>query len=329
MDYFSKGSMAHLAVISILFSGLLYLCIWSPPSFSKSLTNISIPKDELTIALDRASMGNKTVIIAIVNKAYIQRDNLEKTMFDLFLEGFWLGEDTRGLLDHLLVVAMDQVAYDRCKFLRFHCYRLVTEGVDFREEKIYMSKDFIMVMWKRTQFLGDVLKHGYNFIFTDTDVMWLRNPFLKLIKDEEAEDDLQISCDGFNGNSRSEANQINTGFYFIRSNNKTIALFEQWHAMRNDSPGLKEQDVLVNMMHRGVFRELGLRLRILETVYFSGFCQDSPDFNAVTTVHANCCRGLNAKMADLADVLRDWRKFKDSANHTSKWSEHNACIHSW
>ncbi|XP_042483630.1 uncharacterized protein At1g28695-like isoform X2 [Macadamia integrifolia] len=229
MDYFSKGSMAHLAVISILFSGLLYLCIWSPPSFSKSLTNISIPKDELTIALDRASMGNKTVIIAIVNKAYIQRDNLEKTMFDLFLEGFWLGEDTRGLLDHLLVVAMDQVAYDRCKFLRFHCYRLVTEGVDFREEKIYMSKDFIMVMWKRTQFLGDVLKHGYNFIFTDTDVMWLRNPFLKLIKDEEAEDDLQISCDGFNGNSRSEANQINTDYFSLKeTNTTTFGLRKGW-----------------------------------------------------------------------------------------------------
>ncbi|XP_043718346.1 uncharacterized protein At1g28695-like [Telopea speciosissima] len=347
MDY-SKGNIANLVVVSILFAGVFYLCIWPPPpSFfsnpffpfqnsrcretSSDLTTMSIncPKDKLTIALERASMGNKTVIIAIVNRAYVERENLEKTMLDLFLEGFWLGEDTQGLVDHLLVVAMDQVAYDRCNFLRLQCYRLETEGVDFGGEKFYMTQDFIKMMWKRTLFLGNVLKRGYNFIFTDTDVMWLRNPLLKLVQNEA--EDLQISCDDFNGNPSSEANPINTGFYFIRSNNKTIALFELWYAMKNNSPGLKEQDVLVNMMQHGVFRELGLRVKFLETLYFSGFCQDSRDFEAVTTVHANCCRGVNAKMADLANVLQDWRKFKSSSNHTltSRWSKHNACIHSW
>lgn len=115
-------------------------------------------------ALAGASTKNNTVIIAMANKAYTEGD---KSMLDIFLDAFWLGEDTHPLKEHLLIVAVDQTAYDRCTFLKLHCYRLETEGVEFDgNEKLYMSEDFIKMMWRRTLFLGDVLKHGYNFIFT-------------------------------------------------------------------------------------------------------------------------------------------------------------------
>ncbi|KAE8657517.1 BTB/POZ domain-containing protein [Hibiscus syriacus] len=92
-------------------------------------------------------MPNKTIIIAVVNKAYVEKTVVEKaTMLDLFLESFWLGEDTRPLL-HLLLVAVDQTAYLRCQFQRLHSYRLVTEGVDFEGEKVFVSDDFIKMMW--------------------------------------------------------------------------------------------------------------------------------------------------------------------------------------
>jgi len=104
----------------------------------------------------------------MVNKAYVEQDvNGDTiTMFDLFLSSFWLGEGTRSLIDNLLIVAVDQTAYDRCQFLRLNCYKLETDGVDFEGEKFYMSQDFINMMWRRTSFLLEVLKHGYNFIFT-------------------------------------------------------------------------------------------------------------------------------------------------------------------
>jgi len=112
--------------------------------------------------------NNKTVIIAIVNKAYVEQDVKGDaiTMFDLFLSSFWLGEGTRSLIDNLLIVAVDQTAYDRCQFLRLNCYKLETDGVDFGGEKFFMSHDFINMMWRRTFFLLEVLKRGYNFIFT-------------------------------------------------------------------------------------------------------------------------------------------------------------------
>lgn len=119
--------------------------------------------DELDAVLAETSLENKTLIIAMVNKAYVEGD---KSMFDLFMDGFWYGDGTQGLIDHLLIVASDQVSYRRCKFLRLHCYKLETDGVDFAGERLFMSDDFIKMMWRRTLFLGDVLKRGYNFIFT-------------------------------------------------------------------------------------------------------------------------------------------------------------------
>lgn len=81
-------------------------------------------------------------------------------MFDLFLHSFLLGEGTRSLIDHLLIVAVDRTAYNRCRSLYLNCFRWETDGVDFEGEKFYMSEDFIDMMWKRTFFLLEILKRG-------------------------------------------------------------------------------------------------------------------------------------------------------------------------
>ncbi|KAI3808927.1 hypothetical protein L1987_24890 [Smallanthus sonchifolius] len=331
-------ALCTLLLISLL---LIYLLSEKNPSGSitakPSLANLScfvclqhktpMYRDELEAALEGASMANKTVIITIVNRAYTEGD---KPMLDIFLDGFWLGEDTRQLTNHLLVVAVDQMAFERCRFLRLHCYKLKTDCEDFVGEKVYMSEDFIKMMWLRTRFLGDVLRRGYNFVFTDTDVLWLGNPFPRLTLNETI--DLQISVDRFDGNQWSQTNPINTGFYMIKSNNKTIALFDEWYGQRINSTGKKEQDVLFELMQKGAFNRLRLRVRFLDTNYFSGFCQDSRDFNVVSTVHANCCRSIKAKVTDLMTVIHDWKRFKDpSGNKTmeDRWSIHVACQNSW
>lgn len=133
--------------------------------------------------------------------------------------------------------------------------------------------------------------------------MWLRNPLPRLEYRAE-EEDLLISSDQFNGRPGDIAgNELNTGFFFVASNNRTAALFDEWHAARDRSAGMKEQDVLNDMKRRGALRRLGVRARVLDTARFSGFCQDSRDAREVATVHANCCRTMRAKVADLAAVL--------------------------
>ncbi|GJW94565.1 putative nucleotide-diphospho-sugar transferase [Tanacetum coccineum] len=321
----------HIALFTCLLISLLFINLLTKKNPLDNKLSLSMPHnsiDELDTALEGASMPNKTVIIAIVNKAYTEGD---KPMLDIFLDGLWLGEDTRQLTNHLLIVAVDQTAFERCKFLKLHCYKLKMDGGDFVAEKFYMSEDFIKMMWQRTRFLKDVLQRGYSFVFTDTDVLWLRNPFTRLSLINETVD-LQISVDRFNGNQWSDKHPINTGFYMIRSNNKTIALFNEWYAQRNNSTGKKEQDVLYELMSKGAFTRLGLRVIFLDTVFFSGFCQDSRDVNAVSTVHANCCRGIKAKITDLTAVIHDWKTFNDpSYNKTIgfRWSNHFGCKHSW
>ncbi|KAJ1415439.1 Nucleotide-diphospho-sugar transferase [Sesbania bispinosa] len=255
-------------------------------------------------------------------------DSLDSALAKASMGGNKTG--TRSLMDHLLIVAVDRTAYDRCQLLRLNCYKLETDGVDFEGEKLFMSQDFIKMMWRRTFFLLQVLKRGYSFVFTDTDVMWLRNPFTILSKNET--EDLQISTDMYLDNPWSEKNLINTGFYLVRSNNKTISLFEEWCGKKDSSSGQKEQDVLQNLIRSGIIGRLGLTIRFLNTLYFSGFCQDSKDFRAVTIVHANCCRSITAKVADLKAVLRDWKQFRRlEANSTMnlQWTGHDHCWQSW
>ncbi|KAL7615303.1 hypothetical protein Lser_V15G09149 [Lactuca serriola] len=293
----------------------------SPSSSSSSKDDEKSYGALLEEALAKVSNENKTLIIAFVNKAYMEGD---KPMLDIFLDGFWVGEDTYKLTKHLLVVAVDQPAYDRCTFLQLHCYKLKTEGV----ETLFMADDLLQMMWRRTLFLRDVLKRGYNFIFTDMDVLWLRDPFPRLNVDESL--DLQISVDKFNGDQWSEDNAINTGFYMIRSNNKTIALYDDLYGEKDNSVvGKREQDVLMDLMRRGEFERLGLRVRFLDTIFFSGFCENSKDVKKVSTVHANCCRSIKAKESDLIKVLHDWRRFKASFNDEFHWSDHRACRNSW
>ncbi|XP_059313045.1 uncharacterized protein At1g28695-like [Lycium ferocissimum] len=354
MDIYTKNSVSTLAVFSLLMgaAGFIYISTLSPfcpktffslqinPTNSSPVTGMV--KNELEEALKNASTEEKTVIITVINKAYVESHNGEyPSMFDLFLESFWEGESTRPLLDHLLVVTVDQTAYERCKFRRLNCYRLVTGDVDFAGEKMYMSHEFIKMMWTRTKFLMDVLKLGYNFIFTDTDVMWLRNPFLMLNKTNKL--DLQMSTDLFNGHPFSNSNSINTGFYHVRSNAKTISLFEIWYVMRRNSKGMKEQDVLAKLIREDVTKELGLRIKFLDTLHFGGFCSNNKHVKLVVTVHANCCRSIEAKVADLKNVLMDWKRFKkghvaaghEERNNTStiknsfKWSKPISCVKSW
>ncbi|KAG9142121.1 hypothetical protein Leryth_024172, partial [Lithospermum erythrorhizon] len=169
-----------------------------------------------------------------------------------------------------------------------------------------------------------------NFLFCqDTDILWLRNPFLKLGFTGDV--DFHISTDSFNGNEWSQENHINTGFYMVKSNNKTIAIFDEWYARKKNSQGLKEQDVLENMKKEGMFKKFGLSVKFLNTVDFSGFCQDSTDVQRVTTVHANCCRTVRAKLLDLTTVLHDWKKFNKNplSNESFVWSKHIACGNSW
>ncbi|CAN6461176.1 unnamed protein product [Victoria cruziana] len=277
---------------------------------------------KLDDVLKRTSMENKTIILSVINEAYAEKDS----MLEMFLQGFRQGEDTQHLIQNLLLVAVDQAAFNRCQEIHPHCYRLPTDGVDFSGEELFMTKYYLDMMWRRLLFVAKLVRRGYNVVFTDADIFWFRNPFPRFSTD----DDVQISCDRYNGRPYDTSNAINAGFYFVRSNSKTIKLYKLWYKSKHI--GIHEQDVLQKLQNRHDFQKLGLRFRFLDTQYFAGFCQTSRDMREVNTMHANCCKSLKAKMTDLREFLGAWNKFRATTAHNTSggtWPDAKACSASW
>ncbi|KAK8934560.1 hypothetical protein KSP39_PZI014709 [Platanthera zijinensis] len=267
------------------------------------LCSVDLDNEEvrLEIVLKEAVMEDKTVILTTLNAAWASTDSI----IDLFIESFQIGDGTRWLLDHLVIIAFDKKAYLRCTFLHKHCFALTTTGVDFSGEKSFMSDGYLKMMWRRIDFLRIVLEMGFNFIFTDADVMWFRNPFPHFFP----EGDFQIACDKFIGDHLDRNNIPNGGFSFVKSNNRTIEFYKFWYSSREKHPGYHDQDVLNIIKFDPLVDELGLKMRFLSTTFFGGICEPSGNFNVVCTMHANCCVGLHRKINDIRVMLDDWRRY--------------------
>ncbi|KAH9320960.1 hypothetical protein KI387_015599, partial [Taxus chinensis] len=266
------------------------------------------PMDELDRVLAKTANSNKTVILTALNGAWAEPN----TMIDLFLESFRIGDGTQDLLQNLLIVALDAKAYNRCHEIHPHCYTLKTRGVDFSAEKVYMSDDYLKMMWTRLGFLGDIIKRGYSFVFSDADIMWLRDPFTRF----SADADIQIASDRYNGKAFDVNNMPNGGYKYVRSNERTINFYKFWYMSRRIFPGQNEQDVLNILKFRRGFGKRGMTFMFLDTKYFGGFCERSPYLNDVCTMHANCCKGLKAKLIDLRQTLDDWLTYRNPNSST-------------
>ncbi|CAL5339134.1 unnamed protein product [Camellia sinensis] len=269
-------------------------------STAMSSTTVS-DKYKLERVLKNAAMKDGTVILTTLNEAWAAPNSI----IDLFLESFRIGYGTRKLLNHLVIIALDEKAFSRCLVVHNHCFSLFTEGANFSQEAYFMTPDYLKMMWRRIDFLRSVLEMGYNFVFTDADIMWFRDPFPRFYLDA----DFQIACDQFLGSSYDLENRPNGGFSFVRSNNRSIEFYKFWHSSREAYPGYHDQDVLNIIKYDAFLIDIELKMRFLNTANFGGFCEPSKDLNQVCTMHANCCVGMGNKVHDLKVMLEDWKQY--------------------
>lgn len=280
---------------------------------------------ELAQVLKNASMEDNTVILTSINQAYAAPGSL----LDLFLESFRVGEGTEQLLDHVLIVAMDPGALERCRSVHRHCYLLRPEGaVDYSEEKYFMTKDYLDMMWGRNRFQQTILELGFNFLFTDIDIMWFRNPLRHIA----ITSDVAIASDYFNGDPESMRNRPNGGFLYVRSMNRTVEFYRRWRQARDRFPAGSNEQYILGRVQGELSRRVGVRMQFLDTAHCGGFCQLSGDLGRVCTLHANCCTGLANKVHDLRNVLRDWRNYTAAAPEARRrggfrWTKPGKCIH--
>ena len=135
------------------------------------------------------------------------------SFLDLFLESFRHGEGTADLPRHLLIVAMDGKAFQRCLAVHPFCYWFRVAGMDFAGEQKYMKGDYLEMMWRRNRLQQRVLELGYSFLFTDVDILWFRSPFPRL----PAGAQVVMSSDFFVGDPASPNNYPNGGLLYARS----------------------------------------------------------------------------------------------------------------
>lgn len=289
------------------------------PKQLKKKSPPAAPQDLLDL-LRRAATADKTVLMTAINEAWAAPGSF----LDLFLESFRQGEDTAGLPRHLLVVAMDGRALERCNAVHPFCYLFRVDGMDFAAEQKYMEGDYLEMMWRRNRFQQSVLELGYSFLFTDVDILWFRSPFPRLPRAAQ----VVMSADFFVGDADSPNNYPNGGLLYVRSSPATVGFYRHWQASRARFPGHHEQYVFDRIVKEGY---AGARVQFLDTAVFGGFCQHGNDLGRVATMHANCCVGLDNKLFDLKNVLQDWKTYRARAAAGNaqgfSWRVPGKCIH--
>uniref|UniRef100_A0A0E0JSW7 Nucleotide-diphospho-sugar transferase domain-containing protein n=1 Tax=Oryza punctata TaxID=4537 RepID=A0A0E0JSW7_ORYPU len=260
---------------------------------------------DLAELLPKVAMEDRTVIITSVNEAFARSNSL----LDLFRESFVAGEKIAHLLDHVLVVAVDPAAFDHCRAVHPHCYHLKVKSMDLSSANNFMSETYVELVWTKLSLQQRVLELGYNFLFTDVDILWFRDPFRHI----GVFADMTTSCDVFNGDGDDLSNWPNTGFYYVKSTNRTVEMLRRWRAARARYPPNHEQNIFNYIKHE-LAASLGVRVRFLDTAVFGGFCQlFHNDMARACTMHANCCVGLGNKLHDLRSVLDQWTNYTSLA----------------
>ncbi|KAL6656290.1 hypothetical protein ACP70R_007116 [Stipagrostis hirtigluma subsp. patula] len=261
--------------------------------------------EELQEVLRRAAMEDNTIIMTFTNEAFAAPGSL----MDLFLESFRLGVRTEPLLKHLVIVAADGSALERCRRVHALCYLLPVGGANFTSEQRFMAKDYLDMMWRRNRFQARVLELGYSFVFTDVDIVWFRNPLLRI----PVAVDFAMSSDSFYGDNPYDLDKrANGGFVYAKAAARTVAFYDSWYEARKKYPGKNEQD-LFDKLKRELAARHGVAAQFLDTAYMGGFCErrkNIRDFNKLCTFHGNCLVGIKSKLSKLRGVLNDWKKFK-------------------
>ncbi|CAM0913619.1 unnamed protein product [Alopecurus aequalis] len=260
--------------------------------------------DNLAELLRSAASEDNTVIMAFTNEAWTAPGSL----VDIFLESFRVGVKTQPLLKQLVLVAVDAKAFKRCQNVHPLCYSLVTTNDNFTAAQSFMSKDYIDMVWVRNKFMGRVVELGHNVVFTDVDIIWLRNPLLRV----PVGADISVSCDWFDwhGDTPYDLNKLaNTGFVHVKPSARTSAFFRDWYEARTRCPTCNDQPVF-DMVKNELAERHGVTVQFVDTAYLGSQCEPKMDFHNLCTFHANCIIGLDNKQWRLVQVLDEWKKFK-------------------
>ena len=178
----------------------------------------------------------KTVVLTGCNHGFLNH-----------LQNFKCFMDRLGM--KFLVVALDRKTHD---YLRLNTtmesiYMNTASSAGISEESAsFRSAQFNLITARKKEAVHDVLTLGYDVLFSDTDVALVRDPFKYLLwENVDYVHSLNQICDtvdhwSFRGSPKEEGN---TGFYYVKSNQRTIKLWQTAYEAVPHYPGLDDQAV--------------------------------------------------------------------------------------
>ncbi|KAL1314657.1 hypothetical protein HN51_041482 [Arachis hypogaea] len=273
----------------------------------------TLQRQELVQVLKKVAMPDRTIILTMVDESWARPGSI----LDVFLQSFKHGDGTQRFLNHLAVIAMDPKAYEYCISLHHHCIHPNT-FVHYFATKIQSTTgpDHSSFSWRRNNVLLEMLELGYNTIFTEADVLWLRSPLSHFNPIQE----LSISCDS-SGNVQSGDYSHDGGIFFLKANGIAFEFLKYWKLVKFLFPKSPDEDSLCATIaqNQDMVAAYGFRVNHIDTTYFGGFCQQNKDMlMEASTIHANCCEDLTNKVHDLRSVLDDWIQFRKNVSGSGK-----------
>ncbi|MEN0006202.1 MAG: putative nucleotide-diphospho-sugar transferase [Bacteroidota bacterium] len=238
------------------------------------------------------SLKEGVVVVSTFNKPFVE----------LFLNFLAACEKHHiAVKEQVLFFPMDEAACEACAKVGVkYYYNRGAYGRMPSTSSGFGHGGFRNFMFMKNAIVQDVLELGYDVLFMDIDMVWLRNPtsYLKRIADLGSYDFL-FMYDG--PNFRDRPLHYNTGFVYIR--NTTLAR-QVWKVIFDNYDKIwvyRGQQGLVNQIMNH-FEAQGLRNRVLNELQFVNGHLLTPrfkDFKAIPddayVVHVSWTADLNAK----------------------------------
>jgi len=219
------------------------------------LQNLDEIKRELKSILERVAVHN-TVIVSTVNQG--QSELLANFVCSSRARGFDIG--------NLLVFPTDAPSRDLAEGLGVATYyaEKLMAFVPAEESARYGDSLFGKIMLAKVVCVHLVSELGYDLLFQDVDLVWLRDPrpFFRDPRGPAGDFDVYFQDDG-NRQERFAPYSANSGFYYVRHNSRTQLFFRQMlYAGDLIFSSRSHQQVLIQLMAEANSLT-GLKVKIL------------------------------------------------------------------
>ncbi|KAH9601716.1 Nucleotide-diphospho-sugar transferase [Trypanosoma melophagium] len=146
------------------------------------------------------------------------------------LHNFVYSFSKKANMRNLIVANLDDDALSLCISFRLPCLNASIFAEREMEEASTQKQGFSRkvteeLSWVKPRLAIAVLRRGYVFLLSDLDITWNRSPMRYLL---ESREDLVHQCD------TRDSLSINSGFYMVRPNERTLRFFTHMMSFRPD-----------------------------------------------------------------------------------------------